>query len=71
MYFNNNDNNNNFYFPRANWNSWENSIDGNENSFMKLLNDSFLEQLNTTSTRGENILDLVITSVPDRVKVDW
>ena len=28
-----------------------------------------MEQLNTTPTRGENILDLVITSVPDRVKI--
>ena len=58
-----------FNFPRASWNSRENAIDGNENSLVKLLNDFFLEQLNTTPTRGENILDLVITSVPDRVKI--
>ena len=58
-----------FNFPRASWNSRENAIDVNENSFIKLLNNFFLEQLNTTPTRGENILDLVITSVPDRVKI--
>ena len=28
-----------------------------------------MEQLNTTPTRGENNLDLVITSVPNRVKI--
>ena len=52
MYFNNNKS---FYFPRANLYSWENAIDGDENSFMKLLNDS---------TRGENILDLVTLVFP-------
>ena len=36
---------------------------------MKLLNDFFLEQLSTTPTRGENFLDLVITSVPERVRI--
>ena len=58
-----------FNFPRASWNSQENTIDGNENSLVKLLNDFFLEQLNTIPTRGENILDLVITSVPEQVKI--
>ena len=54
-----------FNFPRASWNLRENAIDGNENLLVKLLNDFFLEPLNITPTRGENILDLVITSVPE------
>ena len=58
-----------FNFPRASWNSRENTIDGNEISHVKLLNDFSLEQLSTTSTRGENFLDLVITSVPERVRI--
>ena len=57
-----------FTFPHASWNSRENAINGNENSLVKLLNDFFVEQLNTTYTRGEKILDLVITNVHERVK---
>lgn len=34
-----------------------------------ILNDHFLTRLNTIPTRGNNILDLVITSVPDQVNV--
>jgi hypothetical protein len=58
-----------FNFPRANWNWRENAIDVNESPFIKLLNDFFLEQINTTATRAVNILDLVITSIPDRVNM--
>ena len=59
-----------FNFPHANWKySRENVIDTKEDSFNKLLNDFFLEQLNSTPTRGENILDLLITNVPDQVKI--
>ena len=47
----------------------ENGFGGNEHAFVKILNDFFLEQMNTCPTRGENILDLVITSIPDRMKV--
>ena len=34
-----------------------------------ILNDHFLTRLNTIPKRGNNILDLVITSVPDQVNV--
>ena len=34
------------------------------------MNDYFLYQVNKQPTRGENILDLVITTVPDQVKVE-
>ena len=39
----------------------------NELLFVELLNDHFLSLLNNTSTRGNNVLDLVITSVPNHV----
>ena len=39
----------------------------NEQNFEEMLNDHFLFQLNNTPTCGNNILDLVITSVPDHV----
>lgn len=34
-----------------------------------ILNDHFLTQLNTIPKRGNNILDLVITGIPDQVNV--
>ena len=39
----------------------------NEQNFEEMLNDHFLFQLNNTPTSGNNILDLIITSVPDHV----
>jgi hypothetical protein len=58
-----------FNLPRAWWNSRENETGGKAHAFVKVLNDFFLEQMKTWPTRGENILDLVITSIPDRTKV--
>ena len=58
-----------FNLPRACRQSNENGFGGNEHVFVKILNDFFLEQMNTCPTRGEDILDLVITSIPDRIKV--
>ena len=58
-----------FNLPRPCWNSRENGTGGNEHAFVKVLNDFFLEQMNTCPTRGESILDLVITSIPDRIKI--
>ncbi|XP_028419259.1 uncharacterized protein LOC114545074, partial [Dendronephthya gigantea] len=58
-----------FNFARAGWNSRDNYTDVNENPFRKLLNDFFLEQMKRSPTIGENILDLVITTDPDRVKI--
>jgi hypothetical protein len=40
-----------------------------ETSFIELLHDYFLVQLNNTATRKDNILDLVITNIPDLVKI--
>ena len=48
---------------------WNWQVGGNEHAFVSLLNDFFLEQVNITPTRGNSILDLVITSIPERVKV--
>ena len=39
-------------------------------SALCVLNDHFLSQVNRQPTRGNNILDLVITSVPEKVQVD-
>ena len=37
--------------------------------FTEILNDYFLKQLSVEPTRVNNILDLVITSTPDRVEI--
>ena len=58
-----------FNLPRACWNPRRNGTGGNEHAFVKILNDFFLEQMNTCPARGENILGLVITSIPDRMKI--
>jgi hypothetical protein len=36
--------------------------------FTEQLNDFFLTQVNTLPTRGNNILDLIITSLPDQIE---
>ncbi len=41
----------------------------NKNAFVELLNDHFLERLNTTPTRGNNTLDIVLTNIPNKVKI--
>jgi hypothetical protein len=58
-----------FNLTRACWNSRVNGTGGNKHAFVKVLNHFFLEQMNRWPTRGENILDLVITSIPDRINV--
>ena len=37
--------------------------------FIEALHDHFLMQINNTPTRGSNILDLVIISAPEHIKV--
>ena len=37
--------------------------------FVETLNDHFLTQVNTSPTREQNILDLIITAVPEYVKI--
>ena len=59
----------NFNFSNIFWDTIANTTDVNELRFTEILNDHFLTQLNNTSTRGNNVLDLVLTSVPDHVLV--
>ena len=51
------------------WDSLENTSDTKEVAFLEILNDHFLSQLNFIPTRRDRVLDLVITNVPDRVRV--
>ena len=58
-----------FNMPHISWDSPEKTSGSNENTFVELLHDHFLEQLNTAPTRSSNTLDLVLTNVPDKVKI--
>jgi hypothetical protein len=58
-----------FNLPQISWKSPETTTGVSENTFIELLHDYFLVQLNDTATRGDNILDLVITNIPDLVEV--
>ena len=50
--------------------NWTDSVPGaNELPFIEALHDHFLTQTNHTPTRGSNILDLVIRSAPEHIKV--
>ena len=59
-----------FNLPKIIWDSPDKTAGSDEIHFTELLNDYFLYQVNKQPTRGENILDLVITTVPDQVKVE-
>ena len=56
-----------FNFPKIQWEATESTSRANELLFVEILNDHFLTQLNNTPTRGNNILDLVITNAPDHI----
>ena len=58
-----------FNLPRACWNSREISVGVNETKFTEILDDFFLEQINNIPTRENNVLDLLITSIPDKIKI--
>ena len=58
-----------FNLPDILWDSIESTSGVNELAFIETLHDHLLTQLNKKRTRGNNILDLVITSVPNRVNV--
>ena len=58
-----------FYLPNISWDSVDSASGANKLPFIEVLQDHFLTQINSTPTRGNNILDLVITSAPDRTKV--
>ena len=58
-----------FNLPNINWNSDLQFIGGNEGEFVEILNDYFHTQISTVATRGNNLLDLVITRTPDQVSI--
>ena len=54
---------------KISWDSLENTTGTKEVAFLEILNDHFLTQLNFIPTRRDRVLDLVVTNVPDRVRV--
>ena len=58
-----------FNMPHVSWISLEQTTGANENSFVELLNDYSMVQLNDTPTRDNNVLDLVLTNIPELVKI--
>ena len=58
-----------FNLPKIQWEEMDKTIGVNELLFVEVLNDHFLCQLNNTPTRGTNVLDLVITNVPNHVRL--
>jgi hypothetical protein len=58
-----------FNFPKIQWDEMDKTNSVNELLFVEMLNDHFLCQINNTPTRGNNVLDLVITSVPNHVRL--
>ena len=55
--------------PDILWDSIDSALGVNELAFIETLHDHLLTQLNKRPTRGNSILELVITSVPNRVNV--
>ena len=59
-----------FNLPNINWRSdTDVTNQGTSCEFLEILKDYYLTQVNSIPTRGNNILDLIITSFPDKVKV--
>ena len=56
-----------FNFPEFHWESSERTKGVVEVAFVEQLSDFFLTQLNTIPNRGDNVLDLVITSIASQV----
>ena len=56
-------------FPNILWDSSSRARAANEVAFVDALNDHYLTQVNGVTTRDGNVLDLIITSVPDQVTV--
>jgi hypothetical protein len=54
-------------FPKLHW-QHPPAPSGDDIMFTEQLNDFFLTQVNTLPTRGNNILDLIITSLPDQIE---
>ena len=56
--------------PNINWHSdTDVTNEGTYCEFQEILKDYYLTQVNLIPTRGNNVLDLIITSFPDKVKV--
>ena len=58
-----------FNLPGILWDSIDSTSGVNEPALIETLHDHLLTQLNKNPTRANNILDLVITSVPNRVNI--
>ena len=58
-----------FNFPKIQWEEMGKTNGVNEVLFVEMLNDHFLCQLKHTPTRCNNVLDLVITSVPNHIRL--
>ena len=58
-----------FNYPNISWDSTESCNGVEELRFIETLGDFFLSQLVTSSTRNDNVLDLVITNVPNLVHI--
>ena len=56
-----------FNFPEIHWESPERTKGVDEVAFVEQLSDFFLTQLNMIPTRGDHVLDLVITSIVSQV----
>lgn len=57
-----------FNLPKILWESPEETTGVDEVIFQEQLNDYFLSQLNNIPSRENNVLDLVISSVPNQVE---
>jgi hypothetical protein len=57
-----------FNMPHISWNN-TGETPSTSNSFIEALNDHFLTQINSIPTRDNNILDLIITNVPEHVNI--
>ena len=57
-----------FNFPKVCWESPEMTAGIDEVKFVEILGDHFLTRINNVPTRGDHILDLVITSAPDLIQ---
>ena len=57
-----------FNFPKLQWHFSSATSSGDDFTFTEQLNDFFLTQVNTLPTRGNNVLDLIITSLPDQIE---
>ena len=58
-----------FNYPYISWDHPERTRGADDLQFSELLGDYFLSQIVTSPTRDKNILDLVLTNVPDLVQL--